>query len=79
MHSYGSIGGQIASSSGTSGVGAAGGAGVSKEVLRGLQDVVWSDDEVRAGSFFKLLMGIRTSSMLGQEVESVWVRELDGI
>jgi hypothetical protein len=45
MHSYGAIGGQIASSSGTSG---AAGARVSKDVLRGLQDVVWSDDEVRS-------------------------------
>jgi hypothetical protein len=42
----GSLGGPVASGSGTSG-GAALGGKISKDVLRNLQDVVWSDDEVR--------------------------------
>lgn len=41
-----SLGSRSASSSTVPLSGAAGGGGVSREVLKGLQDVAWSDDEV---------------------------------
>jgi hypothetical protein len=39
-------------------------AGVSKDVLRNLQDVVWSDDEVSSVYEFRVARGIELSSRL---------------
>ena len=47
--SYGAIGGR--SNAGPPPASAAGGGGVNRETLKGLQDVVWSDDEVGLSSF----------------------------
>lgn len=57
----GILGSGFGTTSGSSGTGA----GVSKDVLKNLQDVVWSDDEVSRSFFAGVGSGFRTNRYLG--------------